>query len=292
MEQFKNINNNLWCKPKEQTSKARYEYEKHHREFLDNITNLGQQNFINGYSQTPVWDNNLWQDTNYNNWINNTRDNSWLEGSGMDCNALLKQNLPLRRGVKYAQNNFHNISFDRVFHRTLMEEGGFEDRPHKIDTPTNMGFQQATLNRFKVAHPNLAYGYPENIKDLTYQQGKQIARVDFFDKYRIGEIKHEALQETIFDAFFNHSPIAPALWIQRAINKNTNMQVDEDGVFGSQTIEALNSLTPREVINVNNSIIDQRQADYENEKIINQNPNYNVYTVGLPDRFNRFRIEQ
>lgn len=190
-------------------------------------------------------------------------------------------------------NYGHSVSqdaiFNRVFNKTLKEEGGYENRATHIDAPTNMGFQQATLDRFKSAHPNLAHGYPDNIRDLTYKQGKQIARKDYFDKYRISEIQSQPLQETMFDSFFNHSPQAPAYWAQKAINQNTNMHIDEDGVFGSQTIRALNNLSPEEINKVNNAILDMRQADYEHELKTNTNPNYGSYTTGLPNRFNRFR---
>ena len=185
--------------------------------------------------------------------------------------------------------NQQDAIFDRVFNRTLQEEGGYEDRATHIDTPTNMGFQQATLDRFKSAHPDLARGYPDNVRDLTYEQGKQIARKDYFEKYRIGEIKSQSLQETMFDSFFNHSPQAPAYWAQKAINQNTNIHVDEDGIFGSQTIGALNNLSPDDINRVNNAILDMRQADYEHERETNTNPNYGNYTKGLADRFNRFR---
>ncbi|MBQ8677422.1 MAG: hypothetical protein IJ529_03000 [Alphaproteobacteria bacterium] len=220
--------------------------------------------------------------------------------------ALGKQNptSPFGQPTQLAQNNTQandgstNISsnssddiFNRVLNKTLGEEGGYESRADKIDTPTNMGFQQATLDRFKAQHPDLSQGYPENVKDLTYSQGKLIARKDYFDKYRIGEINHQPLQETMFDSFFNHSPQAPALWAQKAINKNTNMNIAEDGIFGSETINAMNSLSPKEIINVNNSIIDQRLADYESEKQTNPNPYYSNYTIGLPQRFDRFRIK-
>ena len=200
-------------------------------------------------------------------------------------------------GILYAQNNNTNVmsdaddNFNRVFSKTLNEEGGYEYRPNKIDTPTNMGIQQKTLDRFKLAHPQLSKEYPENVKDLTYQQGRQIAKIDYFDKYRIGEITHKPLQETVFDSVFNHSPVAPILWLQRAINKNSYQKIDEDGILGSKTIQAINKLSPAEVVTVNNSILDQRQADYEYQKRTNSNPNYNNYTVGLPNRFNHFRIK-
>ena len=182
-------------------------------------------------------------------------------------------------------------NFDRVFNKTLGEEGGYEDRPNKIDTATNMGFQQATLELFKKKHPELAQGFPGHVKDLTLKQGRIIARKDYYEPYRIGEIKSPALQETMFDSFFNHSPKAPALWAQRAINQNTDMKVKEDGVFGSETINAMNKLSQDEIVKINNAILKQRLEDHEREKETNPNPYYEEYTVGLPDRFKRFKIE-
>ena len=69
------------------------------------------------------------------------------------------------------------------------------------------------------------------------------------------------------------------------------MQVDEDGIFGSQTIRALNNLTPEEIIRVNNAIVDFRKADFEHQIETNSNSNYKEYSHGLPNRFERFRIK-
>lgn len=205
-----------------------------------------------------------------------------------DGNENIKKDKESKR-----ENNLFNEEeiFNRVFFRTLNEEGGYEDKKHKIDAPTNMGIRQDTLERFKKVHPKQAINFPIHVRDLSLKQAKLIAKLDFFDKYRIKEIKNKALQETMYDAFFNHSPTAPALWAQKSINRYTSMQVKEDGVFGSETINALNNLSDKEIIAVNNSIIDMRQADHEKEKKVNKNPNYEEYTKGLPSRFDRFRIK-
>ena len=181
--------------------------------------------------------------------------------------------------------------FERVLKRTLKEEGGYENRKNMIDTPTNMGIQQKTLDTFKSDYPSISQNYPDNVKNLTYNQAKRIAKLVYFDKYRIKEIKHKPIQELMFDSFFNHSPSAPAIWVQRAINKHTNMTVTIDGVMGSETITALNKLSKEEVVKVNNAIVDMRLEDYEKEKKTNSNPYYKNYTKGLPDRFERFRIK-
>ena len=85
------------------------------------------------------------------------------------------------------QNSTDKI-FDRVFNKTLGEEGEYEDRPKKIDAPTKNGFQQATLELFKNKHPELALGFPEHVKNLTQEQARLIARKDYYEAYRIGEI--------------------------------------------------------------------------------------------------------
>ena len=213
-------------------------------------------------------------------------------------NSLLKQyaknQLTSTRSDASGSKNHVNTTneiFERVLKRTLREEGGFENRKNMIDTPTNMGIQQVTLSNFKSDYPDIAADYPDNIKNLTYNQAKTIAKLVYFDKYRIGEIKHNSLQELMFDSFFNHSPKAPALWAQRAINKHTTTNVVEDGIFGSKTINALNNLSPEEIIIINNAIVDMRLKDYEREKSSNKNPYYNEYTKGLPNRFNGFRIK-
>ena len=69
------------------------------------------------------------------------------------------------------------------------------------------------------------------------------------------------------------------------------MHVKEDGIFGSETINAMNQLSEDEIIKVNNAILRQRLEDHEQEKKTNLNPYYKDYTAGLPDRFKRFEIK-
>ena len=154
-----------------------------------------------------------------------------------------------------------------------------------------MGIRQSTLNSFKKLYPRDAVNFPKSVVNLTRSQVSKIARMVFFDKYRIAEIHNESLQETMFDAFYNHSPEEPALWAQRAINKITGANIKEDGIFGTETIGALNSLNAKEIKGVNNAIIDMRLDDYEQEKKTNQNPYYKDYTKGLSSRFEKFRIK-
>ena len=100
---------------------------------------------------------------------------------------------------------------------------------------------------------NFGFGNSQISSNIENMQNTPVPNVQN-QAYRIGEITSPALQETMFDSFFNHSPNAPSLWAQRAINQNTNMKVQEDGIFGSETINAMNKLSQDEIVKVNNAI--------------------------------------
>ena len=160
--------------------------------------------------------------------------------------------------------------FDRLLSSVYQEEGGYEDDPAKIDQPTNMGIIQGSLNRFKAAHPTLGRTYPATVQDLTRDQATTIYKMDYYDPYRIEEIKNEKLAKTLFDLLANHSPTEPIQWAQQGINQFTSFQVDEDGIMGSQTINALNNLTLQQMKDVNNYIVRQRFSDIKKQPISNQ----------------------
>lgn len=189
------------------------------------------------------------------------------------------------------ENDYKEEIFQRVLKRTFEEEGGYEDRIDRIETNTNMGIRQDTLDRFKQKHPNEAKNFPQNVKNINKEQASQIYRKDYFDAYGIGEIKHKSLQETLFDSFVNHSPQGPARWSQQAINRNTNMKVDEDGIFGPKTRAALNYIdNDNEVKKVNNYILDKRLEDLKkNQRMLDAK--FSNYTKGIPNRIDRFRIK-
>ena len=189
------------------------------------------------------------------------------------------------------ENDNDEKIFQRVLTKTLEEEGGYEDKPHRIEQPTNMGITQSTLSRFKTSNPTLAKNYPSEVKNLTKEQASQIYRKDYFEPYHICKIKHQRLQETMFDSFVNHSPKGPSLWAQQAINKHTPMKVKEDGIFGPKTVSALNNINDNnELKNVNNYILDKRLED-RNNQVQKQGLLYQNRTAGIPNRINRFRIK-
>ena len=213
-------NNNLFNQNQSVWNKNQYQTQAPSRYNLKDLTDRLQQ-----YQNNDLWNSN----STFNSGLNNSSIFSPNNMQSLNLNAnsvlfpqqnsfstysqpyqLAQNSLPNSASdvdILSAQNSTDKI-FDRVFNKTLGEEGGYEDRHDKIDTPTKNGIQQATLIRFKNKHPELALGFPEHVKNLTQEQARLIARKDYYEPYRIGEIISPALQETMFDSFFNHSPNA------------------------------------------------------------------------------------
>lgn len=86
----------------------------------------------------------------------------------------------------------------------------------------------------KRAHPNV------DIKNLTKDQVIQIYRTEYWDKYGIERFKDE-FQLPMFDMTVNMGFKNAVICLQRAIN-TLPLKIDEDGVLGAQTFDALNEI--------------------------------------------------
>lgn len=86
--------------------------------------------------------------------------------------------------------------------------------------------------------------YPnEDIKNLTRERIAFLYKRDFWDSYRLGDIRVQTVADRILDALVNNGPIA-AWWVQKAINLANGKRPDLaiDGVMGAATIAELNSI--------------------------------------------------
>ena len=132
--------------------------------------------------------------------------------------------------------------FNMVVENTLFHEGGYEDRPHMIDRPTNRGIRQPTLDSFRKRNPQLDFIYPTDVKDLTPEQTRYIYYHDYYKPYRIKEIKNKRIAEAVFDMHTMTGPIGVANIIQDSLI-TSGYQVKRDGTFGSESIGALNKVS-------------------------------------------------
>lgn len=90
--------------------------------------------------------------------------------------------------------------------------------------------------------------YPHiDISSLTKEVAITIYKRDYWDLYKLDSIRDITIATQIFLLFVNMNPRNAALIVQRAINfcDGVLIQVKEDGVLGSKTLEAINFIPYR-----------------------------------------------
>ena len=122
--------------------------------------------------------------------------------------------------------------FSKAISGLFAIEGGYSDNSTDYGGETNGGIS-------KRQYPGL------DIKSLTVEQQTEILKQDYWDKYRCGEINDQAIANQVFFLFVNMNPFSAAEIIQKTINVRGRglISIKVDGIFGSASIDALNSLT-------------------------------------------------
>ena len=133
------------------------------------------------YKQYDNMNNNLWQDTNYNN---HNRVNIWsnnlLKSFGTDCDALSGKNFSVGQGVKYAQNNFNDIATDISYSDTNNRNVDYYFNRDKSDLCKNEGgfIPYAYLDTAQPPRATIGCGVnieeAPNIKLYNHQTGKRL----------------------------------------------------------------------------------------------------------------------
>ena len=125
------------------------------------------------------------------------------------------------------------VSFDAVAPLIIAAESGYEIHKSDYGKATKYGISQRQ--------------YPKiDIKSLTSQQALMLLEADYWVHYHVFEIKDQLIANQIFFLFVNMDPVAATKIIQLAVNAVGRGIVSTkiDGVFGSGTRLAINSLSP------------------------------------------------
>jgi len=120
-----------------------------------------------------------------------------------------------------------NANFARALAAVLRHEGGYSDHPQDKGGPTNKGITLATYR----AHVK-ADGTAEDLKRITDAQVASIYRSSYWDAIR-GDDLPAGLDYAVFDFAVNSGPNRAAKFLHGIVN------VDQDGVIGSQTLAAV-----------------------------------------------------
>lgn len=126
------------------------------------------------------------------------------------------------------------MTFEKAVERVLAYEGGWVQHENDPGGETKYGIS-------KRAYPDV------DIKNLTIDQAKQIYLRDYWNKLQLDRLPDE-IRFDLFDAAVNSGLTTAAKLLQRACN------VQDDGIIGSRTVAAANSINPQ--------ILDKRLSGY------------------------------
>lgn len=131
--------------------------------------------------------------------------------------------------------------YNRAMDMVLRNEGGYEDRPTRIEQPTNKGITQGLYNRLKNKYPDFQNNYPEHVRNLTDEQIKNIYCQEFYKPMKGELINNDRLRNMIIDlSVLRGANIATSSLQNELIFNGSN--VTSDGTLGSQSVQAFNNL--------------------------------------------------
>jgi len=168
----------------------------------------------------------------------------------------------------------------KIIHKTMAEEGGYVENPKLIDQPTNSGITQPTLDKYNAEHPD--FNFPNNVKNLTGEQARQIYGEDYYDERRICDIENERIANAVFDmgVMSNFNNVGKI--VQETLNDSMNVNLKIDGKIGSNTINALNSIPDSKIDDFMKTLKEKRI------KYLRGLSGYKRYGKGWINRTNRY----
>jgi lysozyme family protein len=120
--------------------------------------------------------------------------------------------------------------FDFAVSQLLALEGGLESNPADPGGLTKFGISQR-------AYPAL------DIAALTAEDAKSVYYRDFWKQYHLDELRAPQVASKMLSILVNLAPREGALILQRAL-RAAGAPVTEDGVIGSETLDAVNLRAP------------------------------------------------
>jgi lysozyme family protein len=125
--------------------------------------------------------------------------------------------------------------FDAIISQTLSHEGGYSNNPNDAGGETKYGIS-------KRSYPNV------DIKNLTLEQAKDIYKRDFWDNQGYSQIEDISLASKVFDLGVNMGTQTAVILLQRALKANGFKTLEDDGIYGSATVEALKNSDTKKVL--------------------------------------------
>jgi lysozyme family protein len=134
--------------------------------------------------------------------------------------------------------------FDKAFNFMIKNEGGFADYPEDRGGVTNFGISYKFLKSVEHHHACTTTSDRKYfIKNMTIEQAKAIYKKHMW-REAYEEIRQQELVNCVFDMCVHHGHKKAVEIVQRAYNAFMLTQdLDCDGLFGANTINALNEFS-------------------------------------------------
>jgi len=134
------------------------------------------------------------------------------------------------------------------FTDTIQEaEGGYQKLPEDTGNYNSIGELVGTNHGISAKFYETVIGYPPSETDMrgiTKETALQLFKHYFWDKLKADQINSQAVAETLVDMGINASPYMAAKMMQQTLNDKFGKNLQEDGLIGPKTIEAINSVDP------------------------------------------------
>jgi lysozyme family protein len=156
--------------------------------------------------------------------------------------------------------------FELIIERTLAHEGDYSNNSSDAGGETKYGIS-------KRSYPNI------DIKNLTLEQAKNIYKKDFWDNHACSSIEDINLASKVFDLGVNMGTKNAVMLLQRALKANGVKTLEDDGIYGQATIDAVKNIDSKKVL-----IALRSEAAGYYRKLVTANQSQKVFLKGWLNR--------
>lgn len=170
-------------------------------------------------------------------------------------------------------------SFEIAYQIVADHEGGYQNNPNDSGNYNSIG--QLIGTNWGISAPvyESFLGYPPtqaDMQSMTASTAKAIYKQRFWDVIKGDQINNQQIANILFDGRVNHGSFGVVL-MQRILG------VEDDGVVGPITLNAINSANPQLLFNEYKNA----RADFYNYLVV-QDPTQGVFLNGWLARINSF----
>ena len=133
--------------------------------------------------------------------------------------------------------------FDIAVENTIKKEGIFSNNPNDTGGKTKYGITETILKEFGDSTP---------IEDLTLEEAKKIYEFKYWKPLNLDKVNNQEIANQIFDFGVNCGINTAGKAVQTSLNLLNYytpnwLDLIIDGIIGTKTLDAINSLTPNDI---------------------------------------------